>query len=78
MLWRDNAEVARRAKDIGRSVDDLREHGLCGTPEELVEKLASFADLGMERVYLQFLTLDDLEHLELIGEEVLPHCAQLG
>jgi F420-dependent oxidoreductase-like protein len=75
---RDNAEVARRAKDIGRSVDDLREHGLCGTPEELVEKLASFADLGMERVYLQFLALDDLEHLELIGEEVLPHCAQLG
>jgi alkanesulfonate monooxygenase len=74
---RDDAEIARRAAVIGRSVDDLRRHGLCGTPDELVEKLAAFAGSDVDRVYLQFLTLDDLEHLELIGEKVLPHCATL-
>ncbi|HEX3840151.1 MAG TPA: LLM class F420-dependent oxidoreductase [Acidimicrobiales bacterium] len=75
---RDEAELSRRAALIGRSVDELRQHGLCGTPEEVVEKLASFAALGTERMYLQFLTLDDLEHLELIGHEVLPPAGRLG
>jgi F420-dependent oxidoreductase-like protein len=75
---RDEAELARRADEIGRSVDELRQNGLCGTPDEVVEKLASFANVGADRVYLQFLTLDDLDHLELIGKEVLPQAAQLG
>jgi F420-dependent oxidoreductase-like protein len=72
------AELSRRATDIGRSVDELRQNGLCGAPDEVVKKLGSFADFGTERMYLQFLTLDDLEHLELIGAEVLPGAAQLG
>jgi F420-dependent oxidoreductase-like protein len=75
---RDEAELTRRAAIIGRSVDELRQNGLCGTPKEVVEKLASFADLGAERMYLQFLTLDDLEHLELIGHEVLPPAGALS
>lgn len=74
---RDDAEIAGRADAIGRSVDDLRQHGLCGTPDEVVEKLARFARLGADRVYLQILALDDIEHLELLGEEVLPRCAGL-
>jgi alkanesulfonate monooxygenase SsuD/methylene tetrahydromethanopterin reductase-like flavin-dependent oxidoreductase (luciferase family) len=75
---RDEAELVRRAGEIGRSVDELRQNGLCGTPDEVVKKLSSFADVGTDRMYLQFLTLDDLEHLELIGAEVLPHAAQLS
>ncbi len=75
---RDEAELARRAGAISRSVDELRQNGLCGTPDEVVKKLASFANVGTDRMYLQFLTLDDLEHLELIGAEVLPHAAQLS
>jgi F420-dependent oxidoreductase-like protein len=75
---RDEVELNRRAAIIGRSVDELRQNGLCGSPEEVVEKLASFADLGTERMYLQFLTLNDLEHLELIGHEVLPRTGSLG
>ena len=75
---RDEAELVRRAGVIGRSVDELRQNGLCGTPDEVVKKLASFANFGTDRMYLQFLTLDDLDHLELIGQEVLPHAASLG
>ncbi len=67
----DDAEVARRAGAIGRSVDELRRNGLCGTPDDVVEGLARLAAAGAGRVYLQFLTLDDLDHLELIGERVL-------
>src|SRR4051794_27632494 len=33
----DDAEVARRAKAIGRDVDELKANGACGTPAEVVE-----------------------------------------
>jgi F420-dependent oxidoreductase-like protein len=69
---RDETETARRATAIGREVDELREHGLTGTPDEVVAKIGEFAKVGAERVYLQVMDLDDLAHLELIAAEVLP------
>jgi F420-dependent oxidoreductase-like protein len=74
---RDEAEIARRAGAIGREVAELREHGLCGTPDQVLSKLAAYAAQGAERIYLQILDLSDLEHLALIGEAVLPHSAAL-
>jgi F420-dependent oxidoreductase-like protein len=74
---RNDAEVSRRAAAIGRQVDELRENGLCGTPDQVVAKLATFAEAGAARAYLQVLDLGDLDHLSLIAEEVLPHCAPL-
>jgi F420-dependent oxidoreductase-like protein len=65
-------EIARRAAAIGREVDELREHGLCGTPDEVVAKLERFADVGASRAYLQVLDLSDLDHLALVAEQVLP------
>ena len=50
----------------------LRERGLAGTPAELIDKIRQFAEVGTERIYLQVLDLDDIEHLELIAAEVLP------
>ena len=69
------ADIARRAATIGREVDELREHGLCGTPAEVTEKLHRFAEVGCGRTYLQVLDLADLDHLALIGEVVLPAVA---
>ena len=74
---RDEPEIAARASSIGREVDELREHGLCGTPDEVVSRLASFAEVGAGRAYLQVLDLHDPDHLSLLGEEVLPHCTAL-
>ncbi|MFG1861458.1 LLM class F420-dependent oxidoreductase [Microbispora bryophytorum] len=70
---RDEAEIARRAASIGRNVDELRVNGLAGTPQEIVDKIGRFTEMGAERLYLQVLDLHDLEHLELIAAEVLPH-----
>jgi alkanesulfonate monooxygenase SsuD/methylene tetrahydromethanopterin reductase-like flavin-dependent oxidoreductase (luciferase family) len=69
----DEAELARRAKAIGREVDDLRENSLAGTPQEVVDKLGRYAALGAERAYLQVLDLADLDHLRLVARDVLPH-----
>jgi alkanesulfonate monooxygenase SsuD/methylene tetrahydromethanopterin reductase-like flavin-dependent oxidoreductase (luciferase family) len=72
-VGRDDAEVARRAANIGREVDEMRENGLCGSPAEIVDKLGRIADSGVERFYLQVLDLADLDHLRLVAEEVQPH-----
>jgi alkanesulfonate monooxygenase SsuD/methylene tetrahydromethanopterin reductase-like flavin-dependent oxidoreductase (luciferase family) len=68
----DDAEVERRAAAIGRSVEDLTTNGLCGTPAAIVDGLGRLGETGATRTYLQFLTVDDLDHLALLGEEVLP------
>ena len=46
--------------------------GLGGTPNELVERIGEFADLGASTVYLQLLDLDDLDQLALLADTVLP------
>lgn len=69
---RDSAEVARRAAAIGREVDELRANGVAGTPEECVARLQEFAAVGASRAYLQVLDLADLDHIALLGAEVLP------
>jgi alkanesulfonate monooxygenase SsuD/methylene tetrahydromethanopterin reductase-like flavin-dependent oxidoreductase (luciferase family) len=74
----DEAEVARRAAAIGREPAELAENGLGGQPAALVEKLERFAEKGIERIYLQVLDIDDLEHLDLIAAEVLPSAASMG
>jgi alkanesulfonate monooxygenase SsuD/methylene tetrahydromethanopterin reductase-like flavin-dependent oxidoreductase (luciferase family) len=71
------AEVTARARAIGREVDELRTNGLCGSPEEVVAKLATYAGAGAQRIYLQILDLADLDHLALIAESVLPHCSSM-
>ncbi|MBB6547995.1 LLM class F420-dependent oxidoreductase [Nonomuraea rubra] len=73
VVGKDRAEVERRATAIGEDADRLRETGLAGTPDEIVARIGQFAELGAERMYLQILDLGDLDHLELIATEVLPH-----
>ena len=68
----DEAEVRRRAATIGRKADELRASGVAGTPDEVVARLQAFAGIGAQTVYLQVLDLDDLEHVDLLAEEVLP------
>lgn len=70
-VGRDEGEIRRRAEAIGREVEELRENGLAGTPDEVVAKIKRFEALGSQRLYLQTLDLSDLDHLELVAEEVL-------
>jgi F420-dependent oxidoreductase-like protein len=69
---KDEAEFRRRAAAIGREPEDLRENALGGTPGEIAAKIAEFAEIGADRVYLQVLDLGDLDHLELLASDVSP------
>ena len=68
----DDAQVAARARANGQDVDKLRTTGLAGTPDELVDRLGRYAEVGVTRAYLQVYDFDDLGMLELIAERVLP------
>ncbi|WP_235735038.1 LLM class F420-dependent oxidoreductase [Nocardioides alcanivorans] len=72
-VGRDEAEIARRAGRIGRESDELRENGLAGTPDEVIAKIKQYGEVGAERIYLQVLDLEDLDQLQLIADEVMPH-----
>ena len=72
-VGQDEAEIARRAAAIGREVEELRENGLAGTPQEVVDKIGAYAQAGADRIYLQVLDLADLDHLRLVAAEVVPH-----
>ena len=68
---RDEAQIAGRAAAIGREVDELRSNSpLAGTPDEIVDRLGPYTELGLQRVYLQLLDLADLDHLRLFADEV--------
>ncbi|GAB2645678.1 LLM class F420-dependent oxidoreductase [Gordonia jinhuaensis] len=72
---KSDAEVAARAKKIGREVDELKENGVAGSPTEMIDKLKLYSDIGVSRVYLQFLDMSDLDHIEFVSSEVL---SQIG
>jgi F420-dependent oxidoreductase-like protein len=67
----DEAEIAKRAATIGREVDELRSNSpLAGTPNQIVDQLGPFAEIGLQRTYLQLLDMSDLDQLALFADEV--------
>jgi F420-dependent oxidoreductase-like protein len=73
----DKSEVERRAARLGKDLDDLRARGITGTPDEAVEALTRYAAIGVSRVYLQVIDLEDMDHLRLVAREVLPRVKDL-
>lgn len=69
----NDAEVARRAASSGRSLEQIRASAsIVGGPDEIAERMAAYAERGIDRVYLQLLDLQDVDHVEYLGAEVLP------
>jgi F420-dependent oxidoreductase-like protein len=63
---RTDAEARKRAEAIGQ------EPPLFGTPNQVVDQIGKFAELGAARLFLQVLDLSDLDHLDVIAGEVAP------
>ena len=53
----------------------MRAVGFAGTPTAVVDRIGSYRELGITRVYLQVLDLHDLDHLELVASQI---ASQLG
>jgi F420-dependent oxidoreductase-like protein len=68
----DDAALDRRIEAIGRTRDTLG-GALWGTPAKLVDEIDVYREAGADTVYLQMLDLHDLDHLRLLGSEVVAH-----
>lgn len=70
------AEAERRAALIGSEF--IRDAAVIGSPGLVVDRLAALGDAGADTVYLHIYDIHDLEHIALLGAEVLPHFAAPG
>ncbi|MCL4505932.1 MAG: LLM class F420-dependent oxidoreductase [Chloroflexi bacterium] len=69
----DQVEVDRKVTARNLSQDDLSSRGLIvGTPAQIVDQLDQLARVGVQRVMLQWLNLDDLDGLASLAKGVLP------
>jgi len=72
----NDAQVEGKVKSRGSgkfSIAELKERGLVvGTPDDILEQLASFAKAGVKRIMLQWLDLDDIDGLEAMAMSILP------
>jgi alkanesulfonate monooxygenase SsuD/methylene tetrahydromethanopterin reductase-like flavin-dependent oxidoreductase (luciferase family) len=62
---RTEAEAEKRHRRFGPPP-------LHGTPDQVVDQIGRFAELGATRVFLQILDMTDLDHLDVIASEVAP------
>ncbi|MEJ3749388.1 LLM class F420-dependent oxidoreductase [Actinomycetes bacterium KLBMP 9797] len=63
---RTAAEARARAENIGQQPP------IFGTPDQVVDQIGQYAELGASRFFLQILDLSDLDHLDLFAAEVAP------
>lgn len=69
----DEDEARRRVAVSGADFDALRAGGgLVGTAGEVVDRLRVYEAMGVSRFYMQLQDLQDMDHLDLVAEHVMP------
>ena len=65
------AEAHRRktVMDVGK----LLAEGVVGTPAQVVDRVGELIDAGADTVYFHVYDIDDLDHVALLGSEVVRH-----
>ncbi|MEU0968477.1 LLM class F420-dependent oxidoreductase [Streptomyces sp. NPDC005917] len=71
-IGRTDAEARRRAAPLHVKSALPPEDPVIGSPAQLVDRLGEFAAIGAVRFHLRLIDFTDLDHLELIADEVLP------
>lgn len=68
------ADLERRAANIDETADEFRNGtNIIGGVDEIVAKVERLKALGAQRIYFQLMDLQDVEQVEYLGSEVLPH-----
>ncbi len=72
IFGKDDAALLSKLAARNRTVEELHERGMvAGNSEQLREQLQELEQVGLQRVMLQWLDLDDLQGLEALARAVL-------
>jgi F420-dependent oxidoreductase-like protein len=66
------AEAARRAEALGEPGLRMLRLGVTGDPADVTGRLTELAEAGADTVYCHLYDVNDVEHILLLGREVLP------
>jgi F420-dependent oxidoreductase-like protein len=66
----DEAEAARRSATMAGH--PLQRAAACGRPDAVVARIEDLAEAGARTVYFHIFDAEDVEHIRLLGAEVLP------
>jgi alkanesulfonate monooxygenase SsuD/methylene tetrahydromethanopterin reductase-like flavin-dependent oxidoreductase (luciferase family) len=86
LCWRDQNDLERRMNLIRGSLPSMAAltteqvlgfmstalGTLAGTPKSIGEQLMAYANAGVEELMIQWISLDDIEGLKVIAEDLLP------
>jgi F420-dependent oxidoreductase-like protein len=72
IFGKDEATLQQKITESGRTLEELQQRGtVAGSLSAVKERLAALEEAGLQRIMLQWLSLDDLESLEVLAKGVL-------
>lgn len=73
VFGKDDNALKEKVTARGQIFGQLRERGIItGTASQVVDQLGELSEVGVQRVMLQWLDLDDIDGLEALARDVLP------
>jgi alkanesulfonate monooxygenase SsuD/methylene tetrahydromethanopterin reductase-like flavin-dependent oxidoreductase (luciferase family) len=70
-IFPDCATIALDA--LAETVGSWFSTAIIGSPESIIERIHAYAEVGVEEVIVQWFGLDDIEGLQILAEQVVPH-----
>lgn len=72
VFGKDDAALKEKLSARKRTLEEIRERGVvAGSPSQVKDQLSELEEVGLQRVMLQMLDLDDLAGLEALAKAVL-------
>jgi alkanesulfonate monooxygenase SsuD/methylene tetrahydromethanopterin reductase-like flavin-dependent oxidoreductase (luciferase family) len=67
-----DSALKQKLEARGRTLEEMHQHGMiAGSASVIREQLQKLEDVGLQRIMLQWLDLDDLTGLEVLAKAVL-------
>jgi hypothetical protein len=71
------AAAGRIAAALGEAGARMLAMGVAGTPGDILGRLAELRAAGADTVYFHLYDVTDLDHVRLLGREILPQVTQI-
>ena len=72
IFGKDDASLREKIIRENQTVEELQEQGgIAGSPDQVKDQLHQFEEVGLQRIMLQWLDLDDMDGLDALAKAVL-------